>query len=155
MTGSKKVIGVLNGLLKSEFTAIHQYTAEARFFRNVNYDRLADYEMDRAKEEMHHLKRLESRIYLLGGQPSVGVVGEVDLGRDAGAIIQEDEALEVDAVGLYEASITICEDEKDFDTRRLLEEILEDETKHLRRIEALQTQIAEMGMQNFLSANVR
>ena len=154
MTGSKKVIDALNGLLKSEFTAIHQYTAEARLFRNQGYDRLAEYEMDRALMEMQHAKRLESRIYLLAGQPDVGQVGEIDLGWDAVAVIDEDLSLELDAVALYNKAITVCDNEGDNDTRHLLEDILEDEIRHVRRLEAQQTQIREMGIANFLSTVV-
>ena len=154
MNGSEKVISTLNALLKSEFQAIHQYTAESAQFTNDGYTVLAVVEMDRAKTEMEHAGKLMGRIALLGERPVVDDIDERAVPAGVQNNLESDATLETDAIELYKEGIAVCEEGEDPDTRVLLEGILADEVKHLQTIEAQQTQLDDMGKENFLSISV-
>jgi bacterioferritin len=49
----------------------------------------------------------------------------------------------------------VCGDAKDYATREILEHILNDEDSHVDSIEEAQDQIAQMGLQMFLSTQVK
>ena len=49
----------------------------------------------------------------------------------------------------------ICGDAKDFATREILEHILNDEDRHIDDIESVSDQIEQMGIQVFLSIQVK
>jgi bacterioferritin len=63
--------------------------------------------------------------------------------------------LESDAVKAYNAAIKLCGDAKDFATRQILMSILNDEDKHIDEIEEVQDQIKQMGLQVFLSTQIK
>ena len=154
MTGSKKVIDALQALLKAEFIAIHQYTAESRWFKVAGYVVLAKAEMSRAETEMHHASKLMRRLVQLGTMPVVDGSYKVALESDVSDILAEDEQLEAEAVAQYNAGVATCLEDDDAETRSLFEHILKDETKHLEGVNALQTQLTDMGKANFLSTMV-
>ena len=150
MVGDKKVVAALQGLLKAELTAIHQYTAQSRLFLNDGYRRLGEAEFRRAYDEMRHAKALMARLVLLGAAPAVSEVDRVGVVAEPAPAIASDTELEGDAIDLYNQAIGVCTAAGDSDTRRLLEHNLGDEVRHLRKLEAYATQIAGMGLANFL-----
>ncbi len=66
-----------------------------------------------------------------------------------------DHEAELDAVKRYNEGIQVCGDAKDFATREILEHILNDEDNHVNNIEEAQDQITQMGIQVFLSTQVK
>ena len=66
-----------------------------------------------------------------------------------------DHGAEIDASKQYNAGILVCGDAQDYATREILEHILGDEDNHIDGIEAIQDQIAQMGLQVFLSTQLK
>ena len=64
----------------------------------------------------------------------------------ANDLIAEDEAIKS-----YNAGIVLCGELKDYATRDILQNILNDEDNHFNEIEEVQRQISQMGLQEFLS----
>jgi bacterioferritin len=65
-----------------------------------------------------------------------------------------DHKAESDAIKNYNSAIQVCGEAKDFATREILENILNDEDRHIDNIEAVLDEINQMGIQVFLSIQV-
>ena len=155
MKGSINVINILNSLLADELTAINQYMVHAEMCEDWGYEKLGDAIEKRAIEEMKHAEKLISRILFLEGIPIVSNLKEIRIGSDVQKIFANDHLAEEDAIRAYNESIAACAAEKDFATRRLLQEILQDEDSHIDGIEEVQDGISQMGIQIFLSAQLK
>ncbi len=154
MQGDAKVIEVLNSLLADELTAINQYMVHAEICDNWGYGKLHEAIQKRAIEEMKHAEKLIARIIFLEGVPIVSKLREMRIGSDVPKMFSSDHDLEAGAIKSYNAGIVVCGDAKDFATREILEDILEDEDRHIDGIEEVQDQIGHMGIQVFLSTRV-
>jgi bacterioferritin len=154
MKGDLKVIETLNSLLARELTVVNQYMVHAEMCDNWGYDKLHDTIQKRAVTEMHHAETLIGRIIFLEGIPKVSELQIVHIGADVSKMFANDHEAELDAVRQYNAGILVCGEAKDFATREILEHILDEEDDHVDTIEAVQDQIAQMGIQMFLSTRV-
>jgi bacterioferritin len=155
MKGNAKIIEQLNARLAEELTAINQYMVHAEMCDNWGYDRLHEMIQKRAVVEMKHAETLIGRIIFLEGVPVVGELQKMHIGTDVPKMFANDHQAELDAVKQYNAGILVCVDAKDYATREILEHILNDEDGHVDSIEATQDQIAQMGIQIFLSGQVK
>lgn len=154
MKGDPKVIGALNSLLADELTAINQYMVHSEMCDNWGYEKLHKTIEKRAVDEMKHAEKLIGRIVFLEGIPIVSNLKEIHIGADVPKMFSNDHKAEEDAIKAYNLSILICGDAKDFATREILEHILSEEDSHIDGIEAIQDEIAQMGLQIFLSTQV-
>ena len=154
MKGVQKVIEALNSLLADELTAISQYMVHAEMCDNWGYGKLHEKIQKRAVEEMKHAEKLIGRIIFLEGIPIVSNLNKIHIGADVPKMFANDHDAESGAIKAYNAAILVCGDALDFATREILENILNDEDRHIDDIEAIQDQIAQMGVQVFLSTQV-
>ena len=154
MKGTEKVLDTLNHLLADELTAVSQYMVHAEMCANWGYDRIADVTEKRAIDEMKHAEKLISRLIFLEGRPVVSVLNPIHIMGDVAAQLQSDHASEEVAVAGYNAAIRLCADLGDAGTREMFEDILEDEERHIDWLETQLDQVLQMGMQNYLLAQV-
>jgi len=154
MKGDVRVIEVLNSLLADELTAISQYMVHSEMCDNWGYDKLHEDIQGRAVDEMKHAEKLIGRILFLEGIPIVSKLNEMHIGDDVAKMFANDHVAESDAIKAYNSAILVCGEAKDFATREILEEILEDEDRHIDRIEEVQDEIGHMGIQIFLSTQL-
>ena len=155
MKGALKVIEVLNSLLADELTAISQYMVHAEMCDNWGYTKLHETIQKRAIDEMKHAEKLIGRIVFLEGIPIVSNLNKIHIGADVPKMFANDHEAESGAIKSYNAAILVCGDAQDYATREILEHILNDEDRHIDGIEAIQDQIAQMGIQVFLSTQVK
>ena len=155
MKGDPKVIEVLNSLLADELTAISQYMVHAEMCDNWGYQKLDQVIQKRAVDEMKHAEKLIGRIVFLEGIPVVSDLRKIHIGADVPKMFANDHDAEDGAIKAYNADILACGEAKDFATREILEDILKDEDRHIDGIEAIQDQIRQMGIQVFLSTQVK
>ncbi len=155
MKGDAKVINTLNSLLADELTAINQYMVHAEMCENWGYDKLGEVIQKRAVDEMKHAEKLIGRILFLEGIPIVSNLKKMTIGADVPKMFASDHVLEADAIKSYNAAIALCGDAKDFATREVLEGILNDEDKHIDAIEEVQDEIKQMGVEVFLSTQLK
>jgi len=151
MKGNEALIQKLNDLLARELTAINQYVVEAELHENWGYEKLHGLERKRSIVEMKHAERLIERIVFLDGHPIVSRLEDIRIGQDVPAIVESDLNLELDAVRRYNEAIKLAVDVADNSTRDLLQGILDDEIDHVDELETQRDQIAQMGLQNFLT----
>jgi bacterioferritin len=155
MKGDPKVIETLNALLARELTVVSQYMVHAEICDNWGYDKLHETIQKRAVVEMKHAEALIGRIIFLEGVPVVSELEKMRMGADVPKMFANDHEAELDAIKRYNAGIVVCGDAKDYATREILEHILNDEDGHIDSIEEAQDQIAQMGLQMFLSTQVK
>ena len=150
MKGDKKVIEYLNAVLKGELTAINQYFLHYRMLDNWGVSKLAKYEYHESIDEMKHADKLVERILFLDGLPNLQTLNRLRIGENVQEIIQADLDLENDALNLLKEAIPYCESIRDFGTRELLVDILEDEEGHIDFLEKQQQMIKDQGLQNYI-----
>ncbi|MGE5239239.1 MAG: bacterioferritin [Chloroflexota bacterium] len=151
MKGNDKLIETLNSLLADELTAINQYMVHSEMSDNWGYQKLHKHFEKRAIDEMKHAEKLIGRILFLEGIPIVSNLRAMHIGAEVPKQLNNDHALELEAIKAYNAAIVLAGEVSDFATRDLLEEILKQEDEHIDGIEELRDQISHMTLPIFLS----
>ena len=149
MKGSKKVITALNAQLKNELTAINQYFLHSRIFGSWGLDVLKKKEYDESIGEMKHADKLIERVLMLDGLPNLQDLGKLMIGENTREILESDLKLETGAQVTIKDGITIAEQERDYVSRDLLQEILDDTEEHIDWLETQISLIDRVGLQNF------
>ena len=150
MKGDKRVIEFLNGALKNELTAINQYFLHYRMLAHWGVTKLAKYEYGESIDEMKHADRLAERILFLDGLPNLQDLGRLRIGENVEEILKADLALEMKAVPQLKEAIAYCEEVRDYVSRDLFADILENEEEHVDSIETQFEMIERMGIQNYI-----
>ncbi len=155
MKGDNLIIEKLNVLLADELTAINQYMVQSEMCANWGYELLHKAVERRARDEMKHAEKLIARILFLEGMPNVSRLNAIHIGDDVEAQHKNDLVAETDAVKMYNEGIRLAAEAGDNGTRELLESILADEEAHIDWLEAQLDQIGQIGIQNYLSEQIR
>ena len=155
MKGDKRIIEILNDVLTAELTAINQYFVHAEMCENWGYDRLHKVIRMHSIGEMKHAEELIERVLFLDGVPNVQRLGKINIGENVAEMVKVDYALEMDALPRLNKGIETCRELGDNNSRHLLEEILEDEEEHVDWLEAQQTLIDQVGIQNYLAQQIK
>lgn len=150
MQGDPKVIEFLNEALKNELTAVNQYWLHYRMLDNWGVARLAHFERHESIDEMKHADRLSERILFLEGLPNFQMLGRLRIGENVEEILKADLALEYEALPLLKDAIAHSESVRDFVSRDLFTDILENEEEHVDILEKQFEMIERMGLQNYI-----
>jgi bacterioferritin len=154
MRGNEQVIAVLNQALKEELTAINQYFIHAEMCENWGYGKLGDYIKKQSIDEMKHAEALVERILFLDGIPRMADPMQLKIGQSVKAQIENDLALEVSAVAMYNEAIRKAAELGDNGSRELLTKLLKDEEDHADWLETQLSQIKEIGLDNYLAQKI-
>jgi bacterioferritin len=150
MKGDKKVIQFLNKVLGNELTAINQYFLHSRMFDNWGLRKLGEIERKESIDEMKHADRLAERILFLEGLPNFQLIGRLRIGESVEEVLRSDLDLELEAVTQLKGAIQHCEEVRDYVSRELFEEILQNEEEHVDTLERQFDMIKAMGIQNYI-----
>ena len=154
MQGSPEIIDFLNEALAAEVTAINQYFVNSKVCEDWGWTRLAAKMREESIEEMHDAEKLMDRILYLDGMPRLESLGSVRAGKTVEDQMENDRLLEVAAIERYGRGVALAEEHGDVGTRELLEHLLVGEEEHLDWIETQQSAIADIGIQNYLQAQM-
>jgi bacterioferritin len=155
MKGNPKIIETLNALLADELTAVSQYMVHSEMCDNWGYARLHMAVEVRAKDEMRHAEKLIGRILFLEGISTVSKINPMHIGNSVEDQLAHASEAEAGAVKNYNLAIQQAGELMDHGTRDLLTQILKEEEDHIDWLEAQQDQIAQMGIQQYLSLQVK
>ena len=150
MKGDPKVIEFLNDALKNELTAINQYFLHYRMLDHWGVERLAKFEYGESIDEMKHADKLAARILFLDGLPNFQLLGRLRIGESVEEVLKADLALENEAIPPLREAIAYCESARDFISRELFREILDNEEEHVDMLERQFDMIRQMGLQNYI-----
>lgn len=151
MRGKDKVIACLNQALKAELVAINQYFLHAEMCENWGYHRLGEVIRKSSIDEMKHAEQVIERILFLDGSPNLGMGLPLKVGANVKAQLDNDLALELEAVVEYNAAIKTCVAEGDNTSRALFETLVKSEEEHIDFLEAQLHVIKEAGIENYLA----
>ena len=150
MKGDDQVIQHLNDTLKNELTAVNQYWLHYRMLDNWGVKRLAEFERHESIDEMKHADRLAERILFLEGLPNLQMLGRLRVGENVEEILRADLELEREAVNQLKDAIAHAESVRDYVSRDIFSDILENEEEHVDTLEQQFDMIEQMGLQNYI-----
>ncbi len=151
MKSDSKVVGALNSALCMELTAINQYFLQAKMCENWGYKKLAKHHFDESISEMKHAESLIARILFLEGAPNITKYGIVRIGVDVKEQLENDLALETEAVKAYNEAVHICLQTKEAGSRELFEKLLEGSEKAVSWLEAQISLVKAVGLESYLT----
>ncbi|MCC6369114.1 MAG: bacterioferritin [Bryobacterales bacterium] len=151
MKGNHQVLAYLQEVLKAELTAINQYFLHAEMLENWGYKKLAAHTRKESIDEMRHAEAVLERMLYLDGSPNMSELFTLRIGQSVRAQLENDLALEYEAVPRLNKAINCAVDAADNGSRDLFEKILVDEEEHVDYLEAQLHMIKEMGYENYLA----
>jgi len=154
MKGERQIIQLLNAQLTRELTAVNQYFLHARMYKQWGLKKIADVEYHESIEEMKHADRLVERILFLDGLPNLQDLGKLKIGENIEEMLAADLEVERGSHASLKDGVAACEAAKDYISREILEEILDDTEEHIDWIETQLELIAKVGLQNYLQSQM-
>jgi bacterioferritin len=154
MQGDPQVIQHLQAQLRNELTATNQYFLHYRILKHWGFDHLAKKEYEESIGEMKHADRLMERILMLDGLPNLQDLGKLLVGENVPEILECDLRLERGAQATIKDGIAHCEMVRDYVSREILADILEDTEEHVDFLETQLDLLAKVGLQNYLQSQM-
>jgi bacterioferritin len=154
MQGDPKVIEHLQAQLKNELTAINQYFLHYRMYKHWGLDKLAKKEYSESIGEMKHADKLMDRIFMLDGLPNLQDMAKILVGENVPEALACDLKAETGAQATIKAGIAYCESVRDYVSRDLLQEILDDTEEHIDFLETQIDLVDKVGLQNYLQSQM-
>ena len=151
MKGDKEILKNLQNLLNYELAARDQYLAHSRKYQDWGLTKLhaqMDHEM---QEEQQHIDAIMNRMLFLEGDPDFTQRENPVVGDDVKTMLRNDLEAEVDVAQLLRATMQMCEEKNDYDTRDILQVLLHDtEMDHIYWLEQQLGLIEKIGLPNYL-----
>lgn len=155
MKGKQVVIDALNSLLANELAAMDQYFIHSRMYQdwglNKLYERI-DHEFD---DEKGHASKLIERMLFLEGVPDMTQRKGFKVGSDIVSMLESDLRVEYAVTEELKDVIALCEKEKDYVSREMLETLLEDtEEDHAYWLEIQLGLVKRIGIENYTQSQM-
>jgi bacterioferritin len=155
MKGNAKVIDALNGLLAFELAAMDQYFIHSRMYHDWGLTKLferIDHETD---DEKGHASLLIERILFLEGVPDMVTRDGLKIGSTVPEMLESDLRVEYAVDEALKDAMALCEAEKDFVTRNMLQTLIDDtESDHAFWLEQQLRLIKMLGLENYLQSQM-
>ncbi len=127
---SQELLDLLNKAIARELQVVTQYMWQHIQWIGIKGFTVKDQLRMIAMNEMTHAEFIAERLNYLGGSPTTRP-DPITVGGDIKEMISLDAKAEEGAVALYHKIIRLAAEEDDVVTRKLFEQILEDEEGHL------------------------
>ncbi len=151
MKGSQRIIDAMNGLLGAELAAMDQYLVHAKIYEDWGLTKLFERVAHEFDDEKGHANVLIERMLFLEGVPDLSTRHGVNIGKTVPEMLRSDLDLEYAVAEALKEAIHLCENERDFETRQVLEQLLADtEMDHAYWLEQQLGLIDKLGLENYV-----
>ena len=155
MKGQPEVIAALNRLLSGELSAMDQYFIHSEMYQDWGLSKLHEGIAHEFDDEKGHAKALIERILFLEGTPDLTTRDPIQVGKDVLEMLKNDLQLEYEVVNALRDAIRLCEQKQDYQTREILEQLLDDtEDDHAYWLEKQLRLIDLIGLPNYLQSQM-
>lgn len=155
MQGSENIIKALNDLLSYELAAMDQYFVHSRMYDDWGLGKLYERIAHEFEEEKEHAAALIERILFLEGTPDMITRQPITVGKTVPEMLKSDLGVEYAVGKALKDVIALCESEKDYVTREILEKLLDDtEVDHTWWLEKQLGLIEKIGLQNYIQSQM-
>lgn len=155
MKGQPEVIAALNRLLSGELSAMDQYFIHSEMYQDWGLSKLHERIAHEFDDEKGHAKALIERILFLEGTPDLTTRDPIHVGKDVPEMLKNDLQLEYEVVNALRDAIRLCEQKQDYQTREILEQLLDDtEDDHAYWLEKQLRLIDLIGLPNYLQSQM-
>lgn len=146
----EKSIELLNKAVADELTAVHQYMYFHFHCDDQGYDLLAALFLRTAMEEMVHIERLAERNLFLKGEVEMTASSPVQKIHDVGEMLALACKMEESSVLDYNRFANECAQNADSNTKKLFEDLVNDEERHYDQYDIEMDNIKKFG-ENYLA----
>jgi len=126
----EKSIELLNKAIADELAAIHQYMYFHFRLDDLGYTPLATLLKTTAIEEMGHVERLAERVLFLGGEVEMVVGEEIQKIHNPKEMLDRAKQMEQHSARSYNGWALECSQNADSASKRLFEDLVDDEERH-------------------------
>ena len=154
MRGDKEVIQALNKVLGQSLIAINQYFLHARIARHWGLEALNENFYKQSISEMKWSDDLIERILLLGGLPNLQDYGKMFIAEDVPEMIDCNLRLEKQKFSIITDAITLCEQHRDYVSRKLLVELKDGNEEYDDWLDTQEDLIRDVGVQNYIQSQI-
>ena len=155
MKGNQRVIDGLNSLLAMELAAMDQYFIHSRMYDDWGLTKLFERIDHEVEDEKGHAALLIERMLFLEGTPDMVTREGLKIGTNVVEMIESDLRIEYTVGNQLKAVIKICEEEQDYQSREILEKLLEDtEVDHAYWLEQQLRLVKMIGLENYLQSQM-
>ena len=155
MKGSQRIIDAMNGLLGAELAAMDQYLVHAKIYEDWGLTKLFERVAHEFDDEKGHANVLIERMLFLEGVPDLSTRHGVNIGKTVPEMLRSDLDLEYAVAEALKEAIHLCENERDFETRQVLEQLLADtEMDHAYWLEQQLGLIDKLGLENYVQSQL-
>jgi bacterioferritin len=142
---TRKVIDLLNQARARELTAIMQYMVDHYELEDGDFGVLAKTMKKIAIQEMKHAEALAERILFLNGEPGTKADAAIERGQSIPDMLKNAEALEAQAIDMYNAAAAACGEARDHVSKQLFEKLLAEEEDHIDIFQNTAAHVDELG----------
>lgn len=150
MKTKEKSIELLNKAIADELSAVHQYMYFHFRLDDLGYDLLSSLFKRTAIQEMLHVEILAERILFLKGEPEIVAAVPVKKIHDVKQMLELAMEMESGSVQDYNAWANECAAQADSMSKKLFEQLVEEEELHLDQFETEFDNLAKFG-DNYLA----
>ncbi len=144
-TRKKNVIAALNKARAMELQAIHQYMNQHYNLDNMDFGELARQIKLIAIDEMRHAEMFADRIKELDGVPTTEPAGKTITEQKVEDVFPFDSHLEDNTIAVYNDFVRICIENGDNISRKLFEDIINEEQLHFNYFDNVDEHIKGLG----------
>ena len=150
MKGNRDVINQLNQVLYHQLTAINQYFLHSRMFNDWGIEKLGSAEYKESIQQMKDADKIIERILFLEGLPNLQNLGKLYIGQHTVEILNCDVRKVNENIEALQKAVSLAEQEMDYVTRDLVQEILEEEEEYLDWATTQLDLVEKVGIENYI-----
>ena len=154
MKGNRDVINQLNQVLYHQLTAINQYFLHSRMFNDWGIEKLGSAEYKESIQQMKDADKIIERILFLEGLPNLQNLGKLYIGQHTVEVLNCDVRKVNENIEALQKAVSLAEQEMDYVTRDLVQEILEKEEEYLDWITTQLDLVEKVGIENYIQSQI-